>query len=654
MKEYVDLFVSEAREHLQQLEQALLRLERDPNDHEAMNVIFRSAHTIKGGAATVGLPQTSELAHKAESLLDQVRKGRRPVDRPLMDLLLRARDALQDGIEAVAEGRPEPDFHAIVGALESLGPEGDQAAKRPPDSTVPPPLPPPPPPPPPKGHVTIRVEIDSASPMKAARCMVILRAIGQLGDVVSSTPRQADLEAGMSPGHVEAQVKTDRSAAEIRSGLEGLTEVTRVEVLAPPLPRPGPAPAIPAPPPPAAGPAGSVEMPRSTAIPKTSSIRVATSQLETIINTVGELVIHKARLVETGRAVENPALQDVVNRLDRLTTDLYQNVLGVRMLPLSMIYDRFPRMVRELAAQQEKEIELVTRGKDIELDRSVIEGLSDPLVHLFRNAVDHGLESPAERERNGKPRKGTITFDARREQNRVVVEISDDGRGIDPERIKRKAVEKGIIGADEANKLSVNDAYLLLCRPGFSTAHEVTKTSGRGVGLDVVKNWVESVGGSLQITSEVGVGTKFGLRLPLTLAILMALIVRIGSERYVLPLDTVESTVDLQSVGIQTIHGREVFVLGEEVIPILRLSRLLNVPGSVEERFAVVVERHGRKAALTIGEVIGQQEVVVKTIDWERIPHRGVGGATILGDGNVALILNVAALLESEPISVRV
>lgn len=648
MKEFVDLFVTEAREHLERLEAALLSLEKDPKDAEAMNVIFRAAHTVKGGAATVGLPRISELAHGAESLLDEVRKGRRAVDRPLMDLLLRARDALQEGVEAVAAGRSEPDFGKLVAALESALPQTRHPPQR--AAASPPSAPAAPAP----GHVTIRVEIDPASPMMAPRSMVVLRSIGQLGHIVASAPTMADVEAGRSPGYVEAQVETDRSADEIRAALSGLIEVTRIDVVTSASQPPAPPPGVPVPPPSGSGPGGSVEMPRSTAMPKASSIRVATAQLETIINTVGELVIHKARLVETGRTVENPALQDVVNRLDRLTTDLYQNVLGVRMLPLSMIYDRFPRMVRELASQQSKEIELVTRGKDIELDRSVIEGLSDPLVHLFRNALDHGLESAAEREKGGKPRKGTITFDARREQNRVIVEISDDGRGIDPERIKGKAVEKGLITADEANKLSVNDAYLLLCRPGFSTAHHVTKTSGRGVGLDVVKNWVESVGGSLQITSQVGVGTKFGLRLPLTLAILKALIVRIGPERYVVPIDTVESTVDLESTGIQTIHGREVFVLGDEVIPILRLSRLLNVPGPVQERFAVVVERHGRKAALTIEEVIGQQEVVVKALSWDRIPHRGVGGATILGDGNVALILNVAGLLEAEAVSVRV
>lgn len=687
MEEYRDIFVEEAREHLATIEKRLLDLEADPSNRDALNEIFRMAHTLKGMSATVGLNKLAEVAHRAESLLDQLRKGERGVDRPIMDLLLAARDRIAVGVEAIAASGTEPAYEDMIQRLEAAAAQPSA--------------------PPVGAAFTIKVMLDPATPLKAARGIIVVKTLERMGRVISSEPSLQAMVDGTGPESVTVAFEGSVPKDEIHTRLEALLDVRTVTIgggagsstatgrqegagVQDAGPVTAPSPASPtgvsssarATPPSEAAPSVPGETASTTsadastssgaktqaaasqppalsakstsgastsppATPKTTSIRVSTQQLETIVDTVGELVISKARLLEMSRQLEQPALLEALGRIDRLTSDLYDNVLKTRTLPLGTVYDRFPRMVRDLSAAQAKEVELAVKGRDIELDRAVMEELSEPLLHLLRNAIDHGVEPALEREKNGKPRKATVTIDTHREHNRVVIEVSDDGRGIDPERIKRKAIEKNIVSQREAEGLSLNDTYLLLCRPGFSTAEKVTSTSGRGVGMDVVKNWVESVGGSLRIGSELGKGSRFTLRLPLTLAILQGLIARVGSERYVLSIDAVEATVDLVETGVRTIHGKEVFYHGEDVVPLLRLSRLLAVQDAGEERYAIIVEKHGRKAGLAVDEVMGQQEVVVKNFDRSVIKSRELGGATVLGDGTVALILDVAGIMES-------
>lgn len=612
--EYLEVFVQEAREHCATLERRLLDLEARPDDKAALDDLFRAAHTLKGMAATVGYPKVAEVAHRAESAMDAVRKRTRSLDRALLDALLSARDWFANAVEEIAAGRPEPDGGPVEARLAAALATSTGARLR------------------------AKVTLDPASPLKGARAIVVLRALERLGRVVSATPTVEACVAGLAPEAVVAEVETAVTPDAAHERLAALFDVVAVEVAAVGAPRP----AAPAPPAAVVAPAPA---PAAASGMRASSVRVSTDRLDTLVNTVGELVIAKSRLTEVGRGVEDAELSDALDRLDRLTTDLYEHVLGARMLPLGNVYDRFPRMVRDTAAELGKEVELVLKGRDTELDRSVSEEVADPLMHLLRNALDHGVETPDERERAGKPRRGTVTVETRREHSRVVIDVADDGRGIDPVRIRDKAVALGLVSRTEADALPLNDVYLLLCRPGFSTAERVTATSGRGVGMDVVKNWVESVGGSLRITSEPGQGTRTTLRLPLTLAILQALLVRVGSERYLVPLDSVEATVDLRAAGLRTLHGHEVFMHEEEIVPLVRLARTLGVPDAGDGRYAVVVERHGRKAGLAVDEVLLKQEVVVKTLDRRVMSLPGIGGGTVLGDGAVALILDVGGLV---------
>lgn len=510
---YLDVFVQEAREHGATLERRLLDLEARPEDRQAVDELFRAAHTLKGMAATMDFPRLADVAHAMEDLLVAIRARTRVVDRATLDALLAGRDVLVAGIEEVAAGRPEPD---------------------------------------------------------AASALARLRA------PAAAAPTAPGLAAG----------------------------------------------------------AGRV-----------STVRVPVDRLDTLVDTVGEVVVARSRLAEVGRAVADADLSDALGRLDRLTADLYENVLRARMMPLGVVLARFPRMVRDLAASLGKEIDLVAEGADVELDRSVVEQLADPLLHVLRNAADHGIETPAERERAGKPRRGTIRVVTRREQNRVVIDVSDDGRGIDLARVRAKAAEKGLVTREAAQAMSENDAYLLLTHPGFSTREDVSATSGRGVGMDVVRTWVESVGGSLVVRSEPGRGTTVSLRVPLTLAILQALVVSVGAERYVVPLDAVEATVDLRAAGVAEEGGREVFRHDGEKVPLVRLARALEVPGAGDGRYALVVERHGRRAGLAVDEVLAKGEVVVKPLA-RRLLAPGIGGATVLGDGRVALVLDVGGLFE--------
>ncbi|HLE98112.1 MAG TPA: ATP-binding protein [Candidatus Thermoplasmatota archaeon] len=372
--------------------------------------------------------------------------------------------------------------------------------------------------------------------------------------------------------------------------------------------------------------AGSVDPARGT------TVRVDTVRLDAIVDALGELVVAKSRLEEIARDATVPGLQEAIDRLDRLAKDLHGAALKARMLPLSIITDRFPRMVRDLARAQGKDVDLLVAGREVELDRAVVEQLADPLLHVLRNAVDHGLEAPEERRAAGKPPRGLVRVSVLREHARVLVEVVDDGRGVDVEKVRARGVALGMLGAGDAARLDEGGALALLCRPGFSTRESVTATSGRGVGLDAVKAWVEGAGGSLRLSTRPGHGTTVRMRLPVTFALLHGLVVVVGGERYVLPLDIVATTLDLAAAR-------------EAGFAITDLGELLAAPGARRPRFAVALERQGPRVALAVDDITGNAECVVKRVHRRVAEVPGVAGATVLGDGRVAVVLDVAALL---------
>ncbi|MDH7497833.1 MAG: chemotaxis protein CheA, partial [Syntrophomonadaceae bacterium] len=387
------------------------------------------------------------------------------------------------------------------------------------------------------------------------------------------------------------------------------------------------------------------------------TVRVDIEKLDSLLNLVGELVINKGRLEQIAAQQRLPELIETIEQVDRITTDLQNVVMKVRMVPVKQVFNRFPRMVRDLAHELGKEIDFVMEGEETELDRTVIDEIGDPLLHLLRNSIDHGMEAPQEREALGKPRSGLLRLSARHQGNNVFIEVSDDGRGIDPAAVRARGVEKGFLSEREAEQMSDEAVIALLFQPGFSTAAAVTDISGRGVGLDVVKSKIEALNGEIAVDSRPGRGTAFRIRLPLTLAIIQALLVEVGGETYAIPLGSVDETTMVSAADLKTVQNQEVMLLRGAVLPLARLHSLLEVPGAAaalgngngqaaaDEAYVVVVRKGERQLGLVCDNLLGQQEIVIKSLGRLLAGTSGIAGATILGDGQVALILDVATLV---------
>ncbi len=524
MSEYKELFVEEAQENLQGLNQALLQLEKDPSDVESLNEIFRLAHTIKGMAATMGYDNMALLAHSMEDLLDEVRQGTLEVKPQLFDLLFDCLDALGTMLEdVVADRETGLDLESMVGRLEAY---------------------------------------------------------------------RAPAELPVAP-----------------------KEVAPVEVA------PKPAPALP------------------------QWVRINVKHLDSLMTLVEGLVINRSWLTRIQAQYDIPALKEALEQHGRALADLRDTVLNARLVPVAQVFNRFPRMVRDLLKQEGKEAELIIEGREIELDRAILEQISDPLVHLLRNAVDHGIDPPDERAKAGKPPVGAIRLAAWRERDQVIIEVSDDGRGMDPKKIAETAVARGLVSSEEVEGMSQHEILMLICHPGFSMTKEVTRVSGRGVGMDVARRTVESLHGSLEILSTPGVGSAFRLRLPLTLAIIKALLVEVGPETYAIPSSYIERTIAIEPHQIKPIQRRAVIML-DEALPLLRLDEVLQVPESGNDsRYMVLVERGNQKAGLLVDSLVGQEEIVIKSLPGFLGQIPGLAGATILGGGEVVLILDVPNLV---------
>jgi len=616
VRQYADLFLSESRDHLTAYNHLLLEWEKDPAQREAVGGIFRAVHTIKGMAATMGYAGVADVAHRIENLLDLLRKGEREASPPLLELLFRSGDALEKGIAAAVEGRTVEADAALLAALDQAS--GGQAAGATPRrsvDTVPMQVAAG------AGRV-VRVGLRREAPLKGVRVMLVLRKAEGLGAVSALTPSLAAMESDAFDGRLSFRLETEADAARIEAALRGAGDVDEIEVQA-----------------------EEAHEPAHAEAAKSRHLRVDLRRLDMLMNEIGELSIARGRLATLTSQRDDPALDELALHIGRLAQSLQAEIIAARMTPVWQVFDRFPRMVRDLAKQMGKQVDFRVEGKEIELDRAILDEIGDPLLHLLRNAVDHGIETPEERLARGKPAAGRLVVAALRERSSVAIRVSDDGQGVDRVRVLAKAKEQGLVG-DEVTTLPDDELFRLLMRSGFSTAKQVTDVSGRGVGIDVVATAARSLGGSLEIKSEDGKDTTFTLRLPVTLAIMRALLARAGDETYAMPLTHVAETVDPRPDEIQTVQGKEAILLRGKLLPVVRLGDVVGRKSTVTlSRIPVIVLEMGdRRTGVAVDALVGQQEIVVKSFDAPRGMLKVFSGATILGDGKPALILDAAGL----------
>jgi two-component system chemotaxis sensor kinase CheA len=626
LSQYAELFLAESREHLSACNQLLLEWERRPAAPEPVGGIFRAVHTVKGMAATMGYARVADLAHRMENLLDHLRRGGQPPADETLQLLFRATDALEKAVDLAVAGRErDADVAGVAADLDRA-----MARLAPDKARAEPEFVPPPPPPGDLGGSgrLIQVVLRPEAQIKGGRAMLIIRKAQTLGAVQGIAPSPAAFEAEDFDGRFVFRLDTARTVAEIEAAVRSVGDVERVAV--------------------GGGGDGDDEhvTPVESAGGRSRHIRVDLRRLDSLMDLIGELVTTRGRLNELAAERRDAAIDDVAIQVSRLSADLQAEIIQARMTPVWQVFDRFPRLVRDVARQLDKQVAFKVEGKEIELDRAILDELGDPLVHLLRNAVDHGIEAPAERRRRGKKPEGEIVLAAVRERSSVAISISDDGRGIDRAQVLAKALREGVV--DSHTEFLTDDQLLrVLARPGFSTAAEVTSVSGRGVGIDVAMTKIRALGGSIEIRTEPGKGTSFVMRLPVTLAIVRALIAAVGTERYALPLTYVAETAEFGAIAMTTMDGREAMVLRDRVVPLVHLRSLLSVVGDAPpaRRPVIVLEMGERRMGVVVDGMLGQQEIVVKGFEAPQGTLPVFSGATIMGDGVPALILDAAGLV---------
>lgn len=695
LTQFYQIFFEEAGENLDQMEQMLLALDLAQADDEELNAIFRCAHSIKGGAATFGFADVAELTHQMESLLDKLRRHELQPSAPMVDVLLESSDALRL-LLARHQGR-QVDTPATADLVQRIS----QLA----NGTAPAPAPAPaaasaataavaqaaapvaaPRPALPTGTRQLELHIGPLdNPVQADGIAELFRDIPGLGEIaplpcdqsdkrvfrVHTTSSDTDLldlftfhlskdqirildtSAGpeqapnQAEAHADGGAKPAAQAADFgffdgAPGLPQAQSVTPAAVTAPANLHTEESPK-------AASRAGSGASASSSAAIESSTLRVSVSKVDQLINLVGELVITQAMLAQKSSELDSAANQPLLAGLadlDRNTRDLQEAVMSIRMIPMSVVFNRFPRMLRDLTAKLGKKVELVTHGESTELDKGLIEKITDPLTHLIRNSADHGIEMPEQRRAKGKSEHGTITLSASHQGGSILIEVRDDGKGLSREKLLSKAREKGM---DAPDSMSDGEVWNLIMAPGFSTAEVVTDVSGRGVGMDVVKKNITSLGGSVEIDSAEGYGMRVSVRLPLTLAIMDGMTVRVSNEVYILPLASVIESFQIKPSEISTVaQGARLVKVREEYMPVIDLEHVFQVPRfefNATSPIMVVVEADGARVALMVDELIGQQQVVIKNLEsnYRKVPN--VSGATILGDGKVALILDTSSLV---------
>ncbi|HET7457496.1 MAG TPA: chemotaxis protein CheA [Gemmatimonadaceae bacterium] len=680
---YAELFLTESREHLSAINHAMLELERSSGGADAVGALFRAVHTLKGMSATMGYVAVTDLTHELETLLERVRGGSLMVTATLMDVLFQAADALEHSVELAVSGRSEEaDVTALVARLRAAASDGGVGVAAP--SVVPGLLPN-------AGALAtetvaavsehgwtvsalpgdglhVRVRIAAGAPLPGVRAYLVVQKAKSLGDVVGLTPPIEALQADQFDREFAMRLVTLETGDDVARALRAAGDVEAVEVAAREVDSAPEATPVEARPQNAAidatrGAATPLGVPAGDGGPNGGAtvgglapqrhVRIDLRRLDSLMNLIGELVITRGRLTQLATSIADPALDETVAQASRLVSDLQEEIMTSRMVPVAQVFDRFPRLVRDAARTLGKEVEFQVDGQQIELDRSMLDEIGEPIVHLLRNAVDHGIEPADERERAGKPRAGRLVLSATRDRSAVLVRVTDDGRGIDRAKVLAKAIATGAVDSSRTD-LTDDELVRLISRAGFSTADRVSDISGRGVGIDAVQTRVRALGGSLDIRSAPGEGTAVTLRLPLTLAIVRALLARIGDETYALAMTHVSETVELTATSRRTVRGREVLVLRDEVLPLYRLRDIVHATPPAEGAAAdavealaqvVVLEVGERRAGLVVDELTGQQEIVVKQFDAVRDGLNAFSGATILGDGAPALIVDVSSLL---------
>ena len=662
---YREAFLSESTEYLQGIIDALLTLESDPEDLEPVEAVFRVAHSLKGMSATMGYERTAALTHTMESLMDTVRKREQPVTGDLIDLVLRATDTLRELINDEASGGCEIDPELMVQELKERTDVARQAAAAAAAAPIEPAVAAP------TGGVTLKVTIDPSCQLASVRAYMVIKRLRQLGEVVGTQPSESDIDEGQFDGTFTITVATDRPGEKLVDAVLQITDVTAAEVVgstesaqsvteaSAPLASADELEAD-------ANPTTSEETQeagealdrdaafgRATkAVPKlvdTQTVRIALAHLDTMVDVMGELVIARSRLENISERLDMRELTDAVGEVHRISADLQREVMATRMVPVGNIFNRFPRMVRDLARDLGKDVAFEVDGLDIELDRTVLDEIVEPLVHLLRNSLDHGLEPAEQRVAAGKPERGLVRLSAARERDRALVTVADDGRGMDPERIWSAACERGLVTPAQRADFNDDEILLLTCTPGFSTAAQATKVSGRGVGMDVVRAKVEQLGGALTIRSRVGAGTEFVLALPLTLAIIQALLVRSSGQIYAIPLGAVTEVLAYDDLPIETVDGHPVLTLRDmRVVPLDTLDAVVGVSEEQaspdRSRNVVLLEWGDAARGIGVDALVGRQEIVIKPLAGMFAGVAGLSGATVLGDGSVALILDPRAL----------
>ena len=695
VSQYLEIFIDETKEHLQNLNDLLLVLEKEPEDKATINEIFRAAHSLKGMAGTMGYKRMQNLTHNMENVFSEIRNDKMKVTASLVDTLFQCLDALESYLNNIQESSDEgtEDNEAIIKLLneflatEGNMPENTQQAAAPATQTAP------------AADSTasgnpakykdiqladfeqhaineakkkgmnaygFTVYLDPNCILKAARAFLVFKGIEEVGEIIKSDPSTQDIEDEkfefdfsifvVSNESFDKVLGVIKNVSEVKDVVGGELEEIKVET---PVQQNAATPSethndketqTPA----------KAEEKKAAPAAKTGkavanrSVRVDIDKLDTLMNLVSELIIAKNGLVSINNSTSENTVSgrqnfnEQIEYLERVTTSLHESVMNVRMVPIETVVNRFPRMIRDLSKKLDKKMELYMTGEETELDRTVIDEIGDPLMHLLRNSADHGLEHADVRAQRGKPEVGTIFLNAYQDGNNVVIEVGDDGNGIDVEKVRKKAIEKGTITSEQAEAMTDKDIIDLLFRPSFSTSEKITDVSGRGVGLDVVKSKIEALGGDVEVKTKLGEGSTFIVRLPLTLAIIQALMVKLGDEQYAISLGSIETLEDITKSDIKYVNSKEVIHLRDKVIPIIRLGKLLDVESSNEdsENMTVVIVRKGdKRAGIVVDSLIGQMEIVIKSLGSYINVNKMISGATILGDGDIALIIDANTLV---------
>lgn len=694
VSQYLEIFIDETKEHLQNLNTQILNLEQEPENEGTINEIFRAAHSLKGMAGTMGYKRMQNLTHDMENVFSEVRTGNIKVKANMIDILFQCLDALEEYLDHIQNGADEGtnDNEPLIKALNALlnekagtsevKPQKEEAKKEElknqdeissdknlwknmslESSEVvvmneaikln-------------KNVIAVTVYVQESCLLKAARAFLVFKSIEEIGEIIASEPSTQDIEDEKFDLNFNMIIVSDQSLEKV---LASITNVSEIEDACGALVSPEDFTNVPITEEVSVSKRETKEQEKTEVAvtnekaqdnknkPQTTSkpvvyktVRVDIEKLDVLMNLVSELIIAKNSLVSAsvGDATQNTTFNEQIEYLESVTTNLHESVMKVRMVPIESVFAKFPRMIRDLTKKLDKKMELYMTGEETELDRTVVDEIGDPLMHLLRNSADHGIESSDERRKKGKPEVGTINLDAYQEGNNVIIEVKDDGNGIDVEAVRKKAIERGTITQEQAENMADKDIINLLFLPSFSTSKVVTDVSGRGVGLDVVKSKIEALSGEVEVKSKLGEGSTFTIRLPLTLAIIQALMVEVGEEKYAISLGSIQTIEDIDPKEIKYVQSKEVINLRGTVIPLIRLSDMLDIKSekSKEENLVVVIVKKGdRLAGLVVDELIGQQEIVIKSLGKYINKGRIISGATILGDGEVALILDANALI---------